>query len=77
MYTVVVYSENKTKILKTCGLIEANNVLNTVLETKETNDYYDNYYRENYDWECKFNNTIRTVGNGIKTFAIVEIMEVS
>lgn len=78
MYAVVVYSYEKTKILKICNLIDANNILdNMLLDNKESLDYInynDRYFRENYNWYCKFNNTIRTIAkDDSQIYAIVEI----
>ena len=78
MYAVVVYSYGKTNILKICNLIDANNILdNMLLDNKESLDYInynDTYFRENYNWYCKFNNTIRTIAkDDSQIYAIVEI----
>ena len=69
MYAVVVYNDTITKILKVCSLIDANNYLDTLIENKQ-----EDYFRENYIWYCKFNNTIRTIAqNDAQIYAIVEI----
>ena len=75
MYAVVVYSPDKTQILKVCNLIEANMYLNTLTNKEEYKEYQD-YFRENYVWYCKFNNTVRAIArDDSKIYAIVEIKE--
>lgn len=76
MYAVVMYSPSKHIILKVCSLVDAEIYLDEYIiqnqNIQTTNN--EDYFRENYGWNCRFNHTIKTIArNEFEIYAIVEI----